>query len=283
MGGSQPAVESARQPPRAGLAELKLSPQTYSEALSQGDQARDAGLRAKALWRYLRANQIDPSNPLATERIAYLHLSDDPARAASIFRDILADHPEVPETLAGLGLAEYAQGDFQAAAAHLEQARVMAPERAEIAAGLGVTYDALGRYEDAQAQYHAAHALDPDDAEVLNNLGLSRLLSGAPEEAADAFRHAILFRPDDPALHNNLGLALARTGDYRSALGEFRRAGTESGALNNLGYVLFLNGEIARAIEHYERALTLAGADRLTIAENLWLAQSALSSEADQP
>ena len=92
-----------------------------------------------------------------------------------------------------------------------------------------------------------------------------------------------MFHPDDPALHNNLGLALGRMGDYRSALGEFRRAGTESGALNNLGYVLFLNGETESAIEHYERALTLAGADRLTIAENLWLAQNALSSEADQP
>ena len=247
-----------------------------AETLRNGDRLRDSGARGKALWTYLRAHRMAPESPTPRERIAYLHLDDDAARAEAIFATLVSAHAELASARVGLGLAQLAQGKLEAAVGTLEEARQLDPSLHRASAALGVVYDELGRARDAQHRYREAHALRPDDHEILNNLGFSYVLTGEYEVAVQFFRQAIRLHPGDAALHNNLGFALGRLRRYPEALEEFRRVGNDSSARNNLGYVLFANGEIERAIEEYEIALTHASGDELTIIRNLRLALDAL-------
>jgi Flp pilus assembly protein TadD len=89
---------------------------------------------------------------------------------------------------------------------------------------LGVTYSARGEYDLAAAHLEQALQTKPDDSRSLFNLGNLRLRFGQLDEAIALYRAALRKFPNHPRIHNNLGVALAQTGDLDGAEAEFRRA-----------------------------------------------------------
>jgi predicted Zn-dependent protease len=83
--------------------------------VTRGDQLRDAGDRPEALKTYLAAVSRAPDSVTPRARIGYLHLQDDPERAAGIFSDVVARDPESLDGWLGLALARLALGDARAA------------------------------------------------------------------------------------------------------------------------------------------------------------------------
>lgn len=75
--------------------------------------------------------------------------------ATARFTDALAAHPDRPEALFGLGLAQYRLGSFDAAVASLGRAVLVAPDRADTRLYLALGYLALGSQDLAAGQLGA--------------------------------------------------------------------------------------------------------------------------------
>jgi Flp pilus assembly protein TadD len=237
---------------------------------------REAGKFPEAVWSYLQSMRLDEESPLPRQRIAFIQLGKDPARAELIFRGLVQKHPELTSAYLGLGLAQYARGHYDEAKESLTTTLNMDPHSAVTITTLGMIDDREGDHETARMRFERARKLAPTLYEIPNNLGMSYLMSEQYGEAAKEFEEAILINPHDSAVHNNLGYALGRMGNYRRGLKSFRKYGSESSALNNIGYTSFLNGEYVRAIRYYTAALLADPEDRDRLLVNLRAAENAL-------
>ena len=267
----------------AQTAEKETPPPQVSidDLLAQGDQFRDEGELGDAMFHYVRAHRTDAARIEPGERIAFLHLRKDPARAETLFEVLLEREPYSASLRTGLALAELAQGDLERARIELDEAIALDPRAATPRLLLGVVLDRTDDHAAAQEQYEQAHALRPNDWVILNNLGVSHLMAGEPEAAETSLRRAVRLRPRDAALRNNLGLALGLQGLHDEALRQFREVASEPEARNNLGWVLYLSGDYAGALEQFERALDVEGDAVLTVLRNIELASAALGHAPD--
>ncbi len=239
--------------------------ESFEEKIAKGDRLRGSGQESEALFTYLSALRMKPQDPAPRERIALIHLREDPERSEVIFRGLLQKEPESVPALTGLGLALLAQDRADEARAPLERAVELDPDSALALSALGIVCDRLGDPASGMHYQRLAAERRPGDPSILNNLGASCLLDGDLECAEGAFREALVLDPQDPTLHNNLGLALARQRRYAEALAAFRKGGSERAALNNLGWAHYLNGEYDAAVAQYEKALLVQGEAELTV------------------
>jgi Flp pilus assembly protein TadD len=254
-----------------------LPPPTVLSRLEEGDRLRDAGEAPRALWIYLKAHELDPSDPRPLLRIAGLHLGPEPERAVAIFSRLAEQNDGSAAPLTGLGLARVAQGDAAAAEVALRKALDLDPDFPAACNALGIVLEQRAAHDEAREHFEHAIALQPNAYEPLNNLGVSYLATRDNARALDAFQKAAFLEHRDPAVFNNMGVALARLGRYDDALEAFLRGGPEHAAWNNLGWVRHQEGHYAAAISAYERALLVAhGEERLEILRNLLAAKQAL-------
>jgi Flp pilus assembly protein TadD len=256
---------------------------TVEERLREGDQLRQSGDLARAVWSYLRAHAIDRQDPRPLARIGEVQLQLEPERAEAVFLELLQSTGGSPAARTGLGLALIARQNWPQAIAELRAALAADRELAVAHDALGVALERTGDVAGARQCYRNAAKLQPRSHEPLNNLGVSYLRTGELATALEMFEAAARIEPRDPAVANNLGLALGRLERYDEALAAFRTAtDSEQAALNNLGYVHFLNGDYAGALEVYERALLVQGnpEDRLSVLRNLRAAKRAQDAAA---
>lgn len=263
------AERAAAEQEASDAARAKKANLTAEEKISLADQLRRSGRVDKAALAYLSAYERDPENPVPQERIGFLQLTRQPVAAEKIFRDLLKDVPNRASAHAGLGLAQYAQGDLKGARKALQRAVELEPDDILALNTLAVVHDLEGQHQQAQDYYQQMLALNPDDAGVANNLGVSLMLLGKFAEAEAALRHAVDISPKHRAGWNNLGLALGRQELYEEAIVAFRKGSDKQGAHNNLGYVYYLNGRYDEAIAEYEAALLEGGPATPTIVKNL--------------
>jgi Flp pilus assembly protein TadD len=246
--------------------------------------------RSNRCWA--RTRQSTPTPAMATsesldqlrERAMVALETRRAAQAKQLYGSILAQAPNDPEALTGLGEAEVLLGEYRAALEHNRKAVEVAGERADLAArarhnagvallftgrpgeaeqeleaaveldptswrawsALGRARDARDAWDEARAAYEKALALAPNEGAVLNNFGMSKLSAGDPDGAAALFVRALEASPDLAAAETNLRLALALDGRYQEAV-----AGVEAedmpDALNNAGYAALLRGDYAQA------------------------------------
>lgn len=249
--------------------------ESADELIGRGDRQRHSSSRSEALRSYLQAVGKAPESATPRARIGYLHLQEDPQRAAEIFSDVVEREPAAIDGWLGLSLARMALGDPKAARRALERARTAAPDAPQLVPIEALLADQQGKHADAQRLWARALERRPADAALLNNLGLSYLAGGDYAGAEGAFRRALAADARSPVSQNNLGLALGRQGDYPGALAAFRRAGPEGAALTNLGWVHHLNGDYEGAIRQYLHALDAPGVDPEQVLRNLEAAEAA--------
>lgn len=258
------AEQEASDAARAEEAKL-----TSEDKISLADQLQRSGRVDKAALAYLSAYERDPENPVPQERIGFLQLTRKPEEAEKIFRNLLKEAPTRASAHAGLGLAQYAQGDLKGARKALERAVELEPDDILALNTLAVVHDLEGRHQAAQDYYRQILVRKPEDTGAANNLGVSLMLLGKFAEAEAALRQAVDIGPKHRSGWNNLGLALGRQEQYEEAIVAFRKGSDEQGARNNLGYVYYLNGRYDEAIAEYEAALLEGGPATPTIVKNL--------------
>jgi Flp pilus assembly protein TadD len=249
--------------------ERRRDDSSVEEILAEADRMTRMGQIDRAVVGYIDALQADPRSPIPRVRIANLQLMRDPERAEALFRDMIAQDPELALAHAGLGLSLLARSRVDAAEAPLLRALELDPSLANAHTALSVVYDLEGRRELALEHAMRARELEPRDPIIANNLGVSFLIAGDFPEAERAFRAAALLTPGDAAIRNNLGVALGRQGRYDEALDQFLKTGSPQAAHNNLGYVYLLDGHLDAAIAQFELALQEEGDQKLVVLRNL--------------
>jgi tetratricopeptide (TPR) repeat protein len=110
-------------------------------------------------------------------------LKHDFQTAARLYQDYLEAHPDDPEILQRLGLANYLSNRFDAAIAPLAKALKLDPSRWGSALFLGISYYRTDRFADAIEALKRALALKPDLADAEFWLGCSLVATDQPESA----------------------------------------------------------------------------------------------------
>ena len=195
---------------------------------------------------------------LAAQTRAQIHVWRD---STTLFAHALAVDERNAIAHANLGAELGANGDLDAATAHLERALELRPDLVTARIALGNTLMRRGRIDDAIVHYRAAVAADPTSARALTNLGYAELRLGRLDEAIESLERALRVDPGFATAHNDLGMARARRGEAAAARVHFERALAAdpryAEARNNLAAMLLSEGRLEEALAHAERAIAV--------------------------
>ena len=131
-------------------------------------------------------SQSPPDSRLSDQLIVKAReaeLKHDFQTAARLYQNYLEAHPDDPEILQRLGLANYLSNRFDAAIPPLTKALKLDPSRWGSALFLGISYYRTDRFTDAIEALKRALALKPDLADAEFWLGCSLVATDQPESA----------------------------------------------------------------------------------------------------
>ncbi|MGB6974246.1 MAG: tetratricopeptide repeat protein [Terracidiphilus sp.] len=142
-------------------------------------------------------------------------------QAATLYRKILKNHPNVPGIhyhLGQIALAEAGDaGSTDAAQQEFEKELAVDPTDASAAFILGELARRKGDWSRAVEYFTRATHLDVGFSEAYLALGMSLAGEGKFSLAKPALEHYVKLEPNDPAGHYQLAVADARTGDQAGA------------------------------------------------------------------
>lgn len=151
-----------------------------------------------------------PAGPaaLAAEARQQLAARNYP-RAAAIYRQLIAQMPNVAGLRLNLGLALFQAGDHRAAAGELQTALKMEPGLTAASILLGVCHAKLGEPALAIPPLERAAKAQPDNALVLLELADANYSTGRLAPAIEQFRKLTQLQPANPLAWRGLGLSLS--------------------------------------------------------------------------
>jgi Flp pilus assembly protein TadD len=197
---------------------------------------------------------VDARGRAAAEGFAALDRGDIVAARAR-FSAILANDPDDPDALGGMGIAALKQEKFAEARTYLERAsRAGNPARWRDAltsatywtyTSDGIGARSNGEIAKAKSLFERAIALNPSDVTAQNLLGETLLSSGDPRGAEQAYRMALRRQADNPDAIRGLVGALAAQGRGDEALSFANQLNAEQQA--KAGGISKLRGEAQAA------------------------------------
>jgi tetratricopeptide (TPR) repeat protein len=175
------------------------------------------GVRLSAFENYIRGTDATTSQ----ERIKRLQMA-------------IQDTPDYPAALLALGKAQYAQREYDEAAATLAKIRPTDRRALEASFYIGLARFNTAKYAEAESAFAFVASRLPLP-EVVNNQAVASSRQG--HDAVPLFQRASVADPNDADYHYNLAIALLRRGDFAGAQREvdlslkLRPADTEAVAL----------------------------------------------------
>lgn len=178
--------------------------------------------------------------------------------AEALYRQILAQQPNEPQTLHMLGLLAHHIGKHEIAIQLIEKSIQIDPQSAASRSNLGLALLALNRVDDAIATFRASLQLDPNLPETHNNLGNALHRKGDLSGADQSYLAAIRIRPQFAAAHVNHGNIQQQLGKLDEAAAAFEQAlqlnPRSVEAWTNLGNTHQQRGDLPKAIATYTAA-----------------------------
>jgi tetratricopeptide (TPR) repeat protein len=123
-----------------------------------------------------------------------------------------------------LGVALFATGDRDGAAAALQKAADLDPGRAERHGNLGTVYLSMGRVSEALREYELQAIIAGSDARAHADLGAALLAANDVPRATAELLRATDLDPSRASYHSNLGYAYQRAGALPLAIAAYRKA-----------------------------------------------------------
>ena len=209
------------------------------------------------------------------------------AEAESLYRAVLAKHPDNVDAIQGLAVLCHQRGHPDEALALFRRAITLDPDSRVADRQLGRLLEQRGDLVGAAICYRRAARLRPGDPRASRScpdargkasrgrLGTAGARSLAPDAwthialgnallrrgGAASYERALAISPDLAEAHSNLGEALRRMGRLSEAVAACERAlalrPELAEAHNHLGNALREEGRLEPAISHYEQALRL--------------------------
>ena len=187
--------------------------------------------------------------------------SGDPAEAARIYRQAVAEEPENADLWCLLGVSCRAMGDIPGADQAYREALRLRPGFIEARVNLGNVLIRQGDPAQAEVCYREVLRLRPNYAEAQNNLGAALRNQNRLAEAAVCYQEAVRLKPDYREAYENLGDVLGqldRLDEGVAACQQALRVNPSSPAAhNNLGVILGKKELWDEAIAQYRQVLRL--------------------------
>ena len=182
--------------------------------------------------------------------------------AESIYRQVLAAHPQQPQALSGYGLLLHAAGHHAAAAGLLRQAVTLQPNDADIRVAHGATAAAVGQLPEAEAAFRRAIELRPGLVAAHENLASVLSFAGRHADALAAAQRAVTLAPKSYGAWCVVAqslLALGRLDETVAAADRAIQAIAPQPAYRAFelaGHALMGTGRSDEAIEAYKRSVS---------------------------
>ena len=132
-----------------------------------------------------------------------------PQEAGINYQQVLAQNPNEPRALTGLGVLAARAGQEEEAINLLERAVAADGKSGDARCQLGAVLEQLGRATEALAHYEAAVQAQPELEQAWSSLGLLHAKSGRMADALGALARAARLRPADAEIQMRAGLAAA--------------------------------------------------------------------------
>jgi type IV pilus assembly protein PilF len=197
-----------------GLVACASSFQKKEDAVSHmrlGNSMLQEGRPTQALAELIKANDLDPNNPMIRNVLGIAYLQKGMVRQAIYqFEKALYLKPDYVEVRNNLGTALLREGRVQEAIREfnkvLEDPLYTTPHF--VYNNLGQAYYALKDYNKARENYQEAIKIYPGYSLAYHGLGLTLKALNLPEEAAEAYKKAIEYSPTFAQAHYDLGEVL---------------------------------------------------------------------------
>ena len=187
--------------------------------------------------------------------------SNEPAKAAALYRESIADDPTNARMYYDLSLALDRMADYPAEKEALDKAIALDPKLAVAQNQIGLLALKAGRANEAEGYFKTAISLDPQYAEAQNNLGVLYGQMNKENEAEQLFKQATENNPQYGQAFANLGIIQASQSRYPEALQTLQRA-TEldpknPGTLSAYGMVLVRLNRGPEALPSFRKVVEL--------------------------
>ncbi|NEO29980.1 MAG: tetratricopeptide repeat protein [Symploca sp. SIO3C6] len=268
--------------PIAALEDFILNTVTQKDLSVKNQPNQSLRRREKREFGMAKVSQVSETLKLAVKN----HQANRLAEAVQGYQKVLAQQPNHPEALHGLGVLAQQNNQPQEAEKLLSKALKVQPESFKSWFSLGNLHQAQGQLPEAETAYQQAINLQPKSAPIYNNLGYTLQQQGKFEEAIACYQKALELEPNCveadvnwgnaldaqgklstekqvhyAQLNNKLGFARKQAGDMNNAVAYYRQAITLQPDLweahYNLGVALQTQGNLEEAIACYRRALEL--------------------------
>ncbi len=182
--------------------------------------------------------------------------------AESIYRQVLAAHPQQPNALCGYGLLLHGAGHHAAAAGLLRQAVSLQPNDADIRVAHGATAAAVGQLPEAEAAFRRAIELRPGLLAAHENLASVYSFQGRHAEAISAAQRAVTLGPRSYSALCVITQSMVALGRLEEAVSWANRAVSAAApqpahrAHEMAGHALMGMGRSDEAIEAYKRSVS---------------------------
>ena len=196
------------------LAACSSTPRKKEEALDHmrlGDSMMREGRPTQALAELIKANELDPNNPVIRNMLGIGYLEKGMVPQAIIqFEKALELDPNYVEVHNNLGTALLRDRKVNEAIKEFNKAleNPMYPTPHFVYYNLGQAYFILKEFEKSRGNYLEAVKLSPTYSLAYHGLALTWKALGNLEEAAEALKKAIEYAPKFAQAHYDLGEVL---------------------------------------------------------------------------
>lgn len=143
--------------------------------------------------------------------------ADDHEGAAELFRQVIAQRPDLPPPHFNLARALLGLGRDEEALASLERVLALQPNHSKAIRELALQRRRRGEHAEAAGLWQRLLRLEPGNEHYLNQLGIALFDAGRRTEADQVARQLLELKPDVAAYHYNLGnIVRAQQGDDAS-------------------------------------------------------------------